>query len=294
RRLADAPVAAAVGRGRGQERAALVDGDGAVRIGGAGEGIVHGDAVARRGAGIIGERRGHRVGGRVEGEADLGGAGVAGGVGLLHAERVAAVGKAKRRLADAPVAAAVGRGRGQERAALVDGDGAVRIGGAGEGIVHGDAVARRGAGIIGERRGHRVGGRVEGEADLGGRGVAAGVALFPAERVAAVGKAKRRLADAPVAAAVGRGRGQERAALVDGDGAVRIGGAGEGIVHGDAVARRGAGIIGERRGPRGGGRVDGEADLGGAGVAGGVVLLHAERVAAVGKAKRRLADAPVA
>src|SRR6185436_3568088 len=140
----------------------VIDLDGGIGFGAAAErqGIVVGDAVANRAA--VGRVRGNRRGGRgtgVDGDAERtrGGTGIAGHIGGGRGQAVAAVGKRCR--GEAPGPCSVGSGGSQQRDAVIDLDGGIGFGAAAErqGIVIGDAIARRAA--VGRVRGNRRGGR---------------------------------------------------------------------------------------------------------------------------------------
>ena len=95
----------------------------------------------------------------VDGDAERtrGRAGIAGDIGGGGGQAVGAVGERCRRIG--PVAAAIGGGAAEQRDAVIDLDGGIGFRAAGErqGIVIGDAVARRAA--VGRERGNRRGDR---------------------------------------------------------------------------------------------------------------------------------------
>ena len=154
------PVAAAIGGDTAEQRDAVIDLDRGIGFRPTGErqGIVIGDAVARHIA--VGRvrrnaraNRGHRIDG--DAERTRGRAGIAGDIGGGGAQAVGAVGKRGR--GEAPGPCSVGGGAAEQRGAVIDLDRGIGFRAAGErqGIVIGDAVARRAA--VGRVRGNRRG-----------------------------------------------------------------------------------------------------------------------------------------
>ena len=191
-------------------------------------------------------------------------------------QAVGAVGERGRRIG--PVAAAIGGGAAEQGGAVIDLDRGIGFGAAGErqGIVIGDAIARRAA--VGRVRGNRRGDRgtgVDGDAERtrGRAGIAGHIGGGGGQAVGAVGERGRRIG--PVAAAIGGGAAEQRGAVIDLDRGIGFRAAGErqGIVIGDAIANRAAvgRVRGNRRGDRGTG-VDGDAERtrGRAGIAGDI------------------------
>ena len=126
-----------------EQRGAVIDLDRGIGFRAAGErqGIVIGDAIARRAA--VGRERGNRRGDRgtgVDGDAERtrGRAGIAGHIGGGGGQAVGAVGKRGRRIG--PIAAAIGGGAAEQRGAVIDLDGGIgfRAAGQRQGIVIGD------------------------------------------------------------------------------------------------------------------------------------------------------------
>ena len=155
----EAPGPRSVGGGGSQQRGAVIDLDGGIGFRAAGErqGIVIGDAVARRAA--VGRVRRQSPGltgaCRINGDAERtrGRAGIAGHIGGGGRQAVGAVGERGR--GEAPGPCSVGGGGSQQRGAVIDLDGGIGFGAAGErqGIVIGDAIANRAA--VGRVRGNR-------------------------------------------------------------------------------------------------------------------------------------------
>src|SRR6185436_13617435 len=160
RRGGEAPGPCSVGGGGSQQRDPVIDLDGGIGFGAAGErqGIVIGDAIARRAA--VGGERGNRGNDRrcgIDGDAERtrGRAGIAGRIGGGCRQAVGAVGKRCR--GEAPGPCSVGGGGSQQRDPVIDLDGGIGFGAAGEcqGVVIGDAVANRAA--VGRVRDNRRG-----------------------------------------------------------------------------------------------------------------------------------------
>ena len=168
----------------------------------------------------------------------------------------------------APGAGAIGGGGTEQGGAVIDLDGRARLGGAGEGesVVVGDVVAEdpRVSGEQGDAGGQWSGG-IDGDVESGGGHprVAGNISGGGGQAVGAVGEGSRRVG--PGAAAIGGGGTEQSGAVIDLDGAARLGGAVEGqrVVVGDVVADGAAvgGEGGDARGQRGRG-VDGDVESG--------------------------------
>src|SRR6478735_3435012 len=123
-----ATVSVAVGRDTAEQRDAVIDRDGGIGFGAAGErqGVVIGDAIANRAAvgRVRGDARHHRCGGiNGDGERTRGGAGVAGHIGGGCRQAVGAVGERCRGIG--PVAAAIGGDTAEQRDPVIDLDGGI-------------------------------------------------------------------------------------------------------------------------------------------------------------------------
>ena len=222
-RRGDAPVAAAVGGSAADGGGPVVKSHRGPGLGGAGEGR-RGDvgdvvgigtaAVAAGGEGRF--ARGGRGGG-VDGDGEAGRSpgGIAGDIGLLGGDGVAAVGQCRRR-GDAPVAAAVGGSAADGGGAVIEGDRGPGLGGAGEGrsgdvgdVVGIGTAAVAAGGEAGDDRG--IGRPVDSDAE--------GTAVGTRQSV-------RGYEGIDIVSAVGDGTGVHTG---DGPGAVIDGGGGRGI-----------------------------------------------------------------